>query len=55
MPKTNKTTPQVDEDGRFTTAIPKGLAESYDLEDKKLVWKVDSGSALRVEVKDDEQ
>lgn len=50
MPRTNETTVQKDNEGRYKTPVPKFLGDSHDLEGKKLEWKQISGNAFRVEV-----
>jgi hypothetical protein len=53
MPKSNKTSPQKDGEGRYSTPIPKAFGDSLNLEEKKLEWKQISGSAFRVEIVED--
>lgn len=38
---------------QYRTTVPKGLAEAFDLEGKKLEWGVASGSKLEVEIIDE--
>lgn len=57
MPETTvTTTTYTGEDGvereQYRTTIPKGLAEAYNLDDKKLDWSAETGDALRVTVVD---
>ena len=53
MPKSNKTSPSKDSEGRYRTSIPKAFGDSLDLEEKKLEWKQVSGNAFRVEIVDE--
>lgn len=39
---------------QYRTTVPKGLAESFDLEGKKFNWKVASGNKFEVTIVDDE-
>jgi hypothetical protein len=57
MPETTvTTTAYTGEDGvereQYRTTIPKGLAEAYNLDGKKLDWSAETGDALRVTVVD---
>lgn len=52
MPKSNETTVNQGSNGQFKTTIPKGLAESYELDGKQLEWKVASGNRLEVTIKE---
>lgn len=53
MPKSNKTTPSKDSEGRYRTSIPKAYGDSLNLHKKKLEWKQISGNAFRVEIVED--
>lgn len=50
MPETNKTAVNQGSNGQYKTTVPKGLAEAYDLNGKKLEWSVKAGNKLVVEV-----
>jgi hypothetical protein len=39
---------------QYRTTVPKGLAESFDLEGKKLNWEVASGNKFTLTIVDDE-
>lgn len=39
---------------QYRTTVPKGLAESFDLEGKKLNWEVASGNKFELTIVDDE-
>ena len=53
MPKTSKTTVNQNENGQYMTTIPKQLADAMDLDEKKLEWKVASGSKLEAKIIDE--
>lgn len=38
---------------QYRTTIPKGLAEAYDLDGKKIEWSAETGDALRITVVDE--
>lgn len=50
----NKSTVNQGSNGQFRTTVPKGLAEGFELDGKKLRWTVESSNALRVEIVDDD-
>ncbi|MFW6121715.1 MAG: hypothetical protein ACOC80_12590 [Petrotogales bacterium] len=54
MPKTTKTTINVNKEGQHTVTIPKPIAEAMDLAGKKVQWKVKSGKALELRVLEEE-
>jgi len=39
---------------QYKTTVPKALAESFNLEGKKLDWEVKSGNKLELTIVDDE-
>ena len=39
--------------GQYKVTVPKGLAEAMELDEKRLDWKVKSGSSLEVTVVDE--
>lgn len=39
---------------QYRTTVPKGLAESFDLEGKKLNWEVASGNKFELTIVDNE-
>lgn len=51
-------TTYTDSDGnertQYRTTVPKGLAEAFLLDGKKLEWEVESGSKLKVTIIDDD-
>jgi len=53
MPKTTKTTVNQNDEGQYQVTVPKALGDALDLAGQKVEWKIDSGSALRMEVSDE--
>ena len=53
MPKTTTTTVNQGENGQYQTTIPKALGVAFDLDGKKLTWRVETGDALRVDIEDE--
>jgi len=39
---------------QYSTTVPKGLAEGFDLAGKKLDWEVKNGTTFEVSIVDDE-
>jgi hypothetical protein len=57
MPKTKVQTAEREVDGelrkQYSSTIPKGLAEAFEVEGKELRWSVGSGNKMEVEVVDE--
>jgi hypothetical protein len=53
MPKTTKTAVNQNQNGQYTTTIPKQLADAMELEGKQLEWRVSSGTKLEAKVIDE--
>lgn len=53
MPETTKTTVNRNKNGQYQTTVPKALGDALDLDGKKVVWKVESARALKMEVVDE--
>lgn len=51
----NETTVNQTGNGQFRTTVPKALAESNDLDGKKLKWLTKSGSAFEVRIIDEDE
>ncbi len=45
-----KTTVHRGANGQYKTTIPKGLGEALDMDEKKIEWKIKSGSTLEVNI-----
>lgn len=39
--------------GQYKTTVPKGLAEAFKLDGKRLEWTVESGNKLKVTIVDE--
>jgi hypothetical protein len=48
-----KTTVSKGSNGQYKATVPKGLADGFSLEGKKLEWEVKSGTTLEVTIVDD--
>jgi len=52
MPETTTTTVNQGENGQYQTTIPKALGDALDLDGKKVTWKIETGTALRMQVEE---
>lgn len=50
----NKSTVNQGSNGQYRTTVPKDLGDAFDLDSKQIEWSVQSGSALRVTILDDD-
>jgi hypothetical protein len=49
----NKSTVNQQSNGQYRTTVPRGLADAFDLDGKRLEWNVKSGSKLEVTILDE--
>lgn len=53
MPETTKTTVNRNSNGQYQTTIPKALGDAFDMDGKKLEWKVSGSSKLEAKIVDE--
>ncbi len=53
MPETTKTTVNQGDNGQYKTTIPKALGDAFDLDGKRLEWRVSGSGKLEAKINDD--
>lgn len=53
MPETTKTTVNLNSNGQYQTTIPKALGDAFELDGKKLEWRVSGARKLEATIVDE--